>query len=308
MIVALFGTPSFAVPTLEALANNPEFTLAAVVTQCDRPVGRKAVLTPPPVKVRAQELEVPVLQIEKINREESLEQLRALGCDVFVTAAYGQILSQKLLDIPKYGVVNVHASLLPKYRGASPIAWAIKNGEKFTGVTTMFSDAGIDTGDIILQRELPIEPDDTTQTLTDKLAAAGAETLIATLYRIMRGQAPRYRQDETLATRTPILKKSHGQIDFTKSEHEIDCLVRAMTPWPGTWTTLDGKTLKIFGVKPALGHGEPGTVLDENFTIACGGGALRPTEIQLEGSKRMKTADFLRGKKIVPGTVLKWKD
>ena len=128
MIVALFGTPSFAVPTLEALANNPEFTLAAVVTQCDRPVGRKAVLTPPPVKVRAQELEVPVLQIEKINREESLEQLRALRCDVFVTAAYGQILSQKLLDIPKYGVVNVHASLLPKYRGASPIAWAIKNG------------------------------------------------------------------------------------------------------------------------------------------------------------------------------------
>ena len=217
-------------------------------------------------------------------------------------------MSQKLLDIPKYGVVNVHASLLPKYRGASPIAWAIKNGEKFTGVTTMFSDAGIDTGDIILQRELPIEPDDTTQTLTDKLAAAGAETLIATLYRIMRGQAPRYRQDETLATRTPILKKSHGQIDFTKSEHEIDCLVRAMTPWPGTWTTLDGKTLKIFGVKPALGHGEPGTVLDENFTIACGGGALRPTEIQLEGSKRMKTADFLRGKKIAPGTVLKWKD
>ena len=304
MRIALFGTPEFAVPTLEALAKNPDFDLCAVVTQCDRPVGRKAVLTPPPVKVRAQELGVDVLQIEKINQPESLQMLRALACDVFVTAAYGQILSQKLLDIPPQGVVNVHASLLPKYRGASPIAWSIRCGEAFTGITTMFTDAGVDTGDIILQRQMPIEPDDTTQTLTQRLAVMGAEVLIATLYRIMRNQAPRYKQDESLATRTPILTRMHGKIDFTGTARQVDCLVRAMTPWPGTFTKLHGKTLKVFAVEVCQGRGVPGTVLDDQLTVACGEGAVRLLSVQLEGGRRMQAKDFLRGRAVQAGTVL----
>jgi len=304
MRAALFGTPYFAIPSLEALHACPDIELVAVVTQCDRPVGRKAIMTPPPIKVRAQELGVPVLQIEKINLEESLEQLRALDCDVFITAAYGQILRQPLLDIPKYGVINVHASLLPKYRGAAPIAWSIKCGETVTGVSTMFTDVGVDTGDILLQSEVAIEDTDTTETLTEKLAKCGAETLIDTLHQLADGTLVRIPQDNEQATRTPMIKKTHGKIDFAMKAREIDCLVRAMTPWPGTWTTMGGKQLKVFGVEKVDGHGTPGTIIDGDFTIACGDGAIRPTEIQLEGSKRMKTQDFLRGRKPAQGTVL----
>ncbi len=304
MRVALFGTPQFAVPVLEAMIRDPETEVAAVVTQCDRPVGRKAVMTPPPIKTAAQQYQIPVLQIEKINKEESLEQLRALSCDLFVTAAYGQILSQKLLDIPPQGVVNVHASLLPAYRGASPIAWSILCGDRETGVTTMFTDAGMDTGDIILQRRIPIEDMDTTQTLTEKLSLLGADLLIETLHGITEKTVPRIPQDSQKATKTPILNKTHGRMDLSRTFRELDCQIRAMTPWPGTWTTLDGKTLKIFGIRRVDGSGAPGTVIDDKLGIACGDGAFRPLEVQLEGSKRMPLDVFLRGRKIEKGTVL----
>ena len=304
MKVALFGTPQFAVPVLKAMVRDDETQVVAVVTQCDRPVGRKAVMTPPVIKTAALELDIPVLQIEKINREESLQQLRSLNCDLFVTAAYGQILSQKLLDIPPMGVVNVHASLLPAWRGASPIAFSILNGEEVTGVTTMFTDAGLDTGDIILQKTIRIEDTDTTQTLAEKLAGLGAETLIETLHLIARGKAPRIPQDEAYATKSQILSKQHGKMDLERTFRELDCQVRAMTPWPGTWTKLDGKTLKIFGIRRVEGKGQAGTVIDDNFTIACGDGAFRPVEVQLEGSKRMPVDVFLRGRKIEKGTVL----
>ncbi len=304
MRVALFGTPEFAVPVLEALIADKDTDVAAVVTQEDRPAGRKGILTAPPVKIRAQEAGIPVLQFEKINRTGPLDRLRELSCDLFVTAAFGQILGRRLLAIPPRGVVNVHGSLLPEFRGASPIAGAIRAGRDVTGVTTMYTDAGVDTGDIILQRELPILPEDTTGSLTEKMAVLGAQLLIETLHAIEAGTAPRIPQQEEKASVTPILDRESGFVDFSGTMRETLDLIRSMDPWPGTYTLMDNEKLKIFRAEKREGlSGEPGMVLEDpgKMTVAVKDGAVSLTEIQMPAKKRMRTEDFLRGHKISAG-------
>lgn len=305
MRIVFMGTPAFAVPSLAALLDHG-YEVVAAVTQPDRPSGRGNKLTACPVKELAVSHGVPVLQFERIRRQEGLDALRALSPDLFVTAAFGQILSQKVLDIPQMGTVNVHASLLPAYRGPAPINWCIIEGETDTGVTTMMTDAGIDTGDILLQRQTPIGLEETAGELTERLASLGADLLIETLRRMADGTCPRIPQDEALASRHPMLDKAHGRIDWTQSATDIANLVRGVNPWPGAWTALpDGGTLKIWQAQAGLGMGEPGQILfadgRRGMAVACGEGALTILEMQAPGSRRMAAADYLRGHPIDSG-------
>ena len=305
MRVVFMGTPEFAVPSLKALLD-AGYGVVGVFTQPDRPVGRGHKLAACPVKKLAVERGVPVYQFERLRNEEGLACLRALAPDIVVTAAFGQILSQALLDVPKMGTVNVHASLLPAYRGAAPINWCILNGETRTGVTTMLTDAGVDTGAMLLRRETDIGETETAAELSARLSQLGAELLIETLKGYIAGEIAPTPQDERLASRQPMLKKEMGLIDWTRSAKEIACQARGLDPWPSAWTDYLGGTLKIYRARPAMGEGEPGTVLrssaKEGLFVACGEGALEVLEMQAPGGKRMSARAYLAGKKIEPGT------
>ncbi len=305
MRVVFMGTPEFAVPSLKALLD-AGYAVVGVFTQPDRPVGRGHKLAACPVKKLAVERGVPVYQFERLRNEEGLACLRALAPDIVVTAAFGQILSQALLDVPKMGTVNVHASLLPAYRGAAPINWCILNGETRTGVTTMLTDAGVDTGAMLLRRETDIGETETAAELSARLSQLGAELLIETLKGYIAGEIAPVKQDERLASRQPMLKKEMGLIDWTRSAKEIACQARGLDPWPSAYTDCLGGTLKIYRARPAMGEGEPGTVLrssaKEGLFVACGEGALEVLEMQAPGGKRMSARAYLAGKKIEPGT------
>ena len=299
MRAVFMGTPAFAVPPLRALLE-AGIDVVAACTQPDRPSGRGNRMVPCHVKALAVERGIPVLQFERIRRQEGVDALSVLAPDLFVTAAFGQILSQRVLDIPRLGTVNVHASLLPKYRGPAPINWCIIEGETVTGVTTMMTDAGIDTGDILLQCEMEIDPEETAGELSERLSMLGAELLIETLCRIDAGDCPRMPQDHARATRHPMLSKELGHIDWMHPAARIANLVRGVSPWPGAYAEMaDGRMLKIWKAHAVDGDGVPGRALcadaKRGLTVACGDGALAVTELQAPGARRMAATDYLRG-------------
>ena len=301
------GTPDFAVPSLKALIREG-YDVAGVFTQPDRPKGRGNKLTPSPVKVAATEAGIPVYQPERI-RKTGTEDLRNLKPDLCVTAAFGQILSQEVLDIPPEGNINVHASLLPKHRGAAPIAHAIMTGDKKAGVTTMMMDAGIDTGDMLLQEETAVGESETCGELTERLSLIGAELLIRTIRAMEAGTLKRIRQNEAEMTYDPMLTKELGRPDWTRSAGEIRGLINGLNPWPCVSVPLDGGRLKLLRAVGAEGSGEPGTVLRADpkggLVIACGNGAVRILELQAPGGKQMKAEDYLRGHGIPEGCILR---
>jgi len=298
MNLVFCGTPQFAVPTLETLAN-AEFNIRLVLTQPDRPKGRGLELVASPVKQSAEKLGLPVQQPEKIKTNEQLRtQLESLAADAIVVVGYGRIIPAWMLEMPKYGNINLHASLLPKYRGAAPIQWAIASGEKTTGVTTMRIDEGLDTGDILLQQELGIFDDDTSETLAPKLAAIGAELMMTTLRELQSETITPRPQDNEQATLAPILKKEDGRIDFSRTAQEIYKRVRAFQPWPGAFTTLRGKMLNITAAKTAAEKvAERGLLVKgPQLFVGCGGNSsLEILELQPEGKKRMPARDFIHG-------------
>ena len=306
MRIVFMGTPEFAVPSLKALVDSGEEVIA-VVAQPDKPQGRGLKFSPPPTKVFAEERGIRVLQPKSIRTDDFLRELRELGPDIIIVAAYGKILPKSVLDLPELGCINVHASLLPKYRGAAPVNWAIARGEKVTGVTIMRMDEGMDTGDMLLAREVPIGDDDTGETLSVKLSAAGAELLVQSLDCLREGDVHPMKQDDSLATYAPMLKKEDGRIDWMKPAREIRDLIRGMLPWPGAFTFLEGKMLKIYRATISEGVGKGGEVVQAPkgvLRVVTGEGALDILELQLEGGKRLYARDFLSGRKIEPGTVL----
>ena len=320
MKIIFMGTPDFAAAALEKIAEaGHEITL--VVTQPDKPKGRSGELQVSDVKACALKHGFPVFQPERIKLEENVAYLKNYEADIYVVAAFGQILSQEILDIPKFGCVNIHASLLPKYRGAAPIQQSIIDGEEKTGVTIMQMAAGMDTGDILLQREIPIDDDETGGGLFDKLSDLGAELIVEALPKIERGELTPVPQDESLATKCGKLSKNMGKIDFNKNAQAIRNLVRGLNPWPSAFTRLDGKMLKIwvadafddkkiketFVNVETVKNAAPGTVsfvTKDSIGVATGKGTLVLREVQLEGKKRMSVKDFLLGNKIEIGTKL----
>jgi len=296
--VVFMGTPQFAVPTLVGLAEGYE--IVAVVTQPDRGSGRGRRLRPPPVKQAAQRLGLLVWQPRTLRTPEAVAYLRGLTPNVMVVAAYGQILRPKVLEIPPRGCVNVHASLLPRYRGAEPVAAAILAGEKETGVTIMLMDEGMDTGPILAQRSIPIAPDDTRATLTEKLAHLGADLLLETLPRWLGGEIKPQPQDDALASYAPLLKREDGEIDWARPAVVIERMVRAYTPWPGTYTHWRGRRLKVLRARPLhKPEGEAGRVIEtpEGVAVGTGQGALLLEEVQLASKRAMLADDFVRGQR-----------
>ncbi|MBC8570915.1 methionyl-tRNA formyltransferase [Zongyangia hominis] len=303
MNLVFMGTPDFAVPCLRALAEGGHHILG-VYTQPDKPKGRGYQMTFSPVKELALELGLPVFQPTTFKDAAVVEQLRALKPELIVVVAYGKILPKAVLDIPVLGCVNVHGSLLPKYRGAGPIQWSVIRGEKETGITTMFMGEGLDTGDMILKKATPIGEDETAGELFDRLMALGAQCLMETIALFERGEVPREPQNDEASTYAPMLDKKLARLDFSKSAEEIHNLVRGLNPWPVAFTTLGDKKLKVFAAKPAAGYaGEPGRLLSgERLIVGCGGGAVEFLEVALEGKKRMSGVDFLRGRRLEKGT------
>lgn len=306
--IIFMGTPAFAVPSLEALAAAGHRVLAAV-TQPDRPVGRGRQLTPPPVKHSAQRLGIPVLQPEKIRTEAFAREMAALAPDVLVVVAFGRILPAALLNLPRLGAVNIHGSLLPRYRGPAPIQWALINGDAVTGVTAMLMDEGLDTGPTLCAREVAIRPEDTSATLHDRLSMAGAELLITALEGLASGTLTPLVQDDRQATYAPLLAKKDGRIAWQKPARELACFIRGMTPWPGAYTFHGDRRLKIFRAQPlaAATDETPGRVLpgfEDELRVATGDGVLSILEIQGESGKRLAIRDFLRGHHLPPGTLL----
>ncbi len=300
MRVVFLGTPEFSVPSLKALAEGG-YKVVGVFTQPDRPRGRGNKMLPSPVKTCAVEMGIPVFQPVKI-RVDGVEDLRALKPDLCVTAAFGQILSQEILDIPTIGTVNVHSSLLPKYRGSAPVNWAIIQGETVTGVTTMMTDRGLDTGDILLQKTIEILPGETAEELIRRMAPVGAELLMETIRRLQAGNCPRRPQDEGEASYFPMLKKEMGEIDWRLSAREIVCRVRGLTPWPGaSFAWENGESFKVWKASAAENPSgmRPGALLcadgKQGLVIAAGEGAVRIEEMQSQGGKRMSARDYLRG-------------
>ena len=307
--VVFMGTPQFAVPTLCALTE-AGYDVVGVFTQPDRPAGRGNKLTACPVKVCALEKGLPVFQFEKIRQSEGVCQLKALRPDVVVTAAFGQILTQEILDIPTRGTVNVHASLLPAYRGSAPINWCILMGEKEAGVTIMLTEKGIDTGDMLSRCATPIGELETAGELTERLSVIGARLLIDTLPGYLDGSIAPEKQDPDLASYQPMLKKEMGEIDWTRSAAEIACQVRGLNPWPCAYTDLADGRLKIYLARPIAWEGgeKAGTVVRsgarEGLAVRCGEGALEILELQAPGGKRMAAKAYLAGKRIDAGTRL----
>lgn len=303
MNVVFMGTPDFAVPSLENIAK--VHNVQAVFTQPDKPVGRKMVLTPPDVKVCAEKLGIPVYQPVKLKDSDSYEIIKELNPDVIVVVAYGQILPENILNIPKYGCINVHGSLLPKYRGAAPIQWSVLNGDKVTGVTTMYMEKGLDTGDILETKEYEIGINDTAGEVFDTLAEMGGKLILDTLEKAEKGQLHPIKQDDSKSSYAKMLDKSMCNIDFAKTNLQVHNQVRGLSPWPVASTKLNGKVLKIFETRLAEGKGKPGEILNTNpLTIACGEGAVVVNTVQLQGKKKMDSKAFLQGHKLEKGTVI----
>ncbi len=309
MRIVFMGTPQFAVPSFEALIGRG-YQVVGAFTQPDRPAGRGHQLASCPVKAAAARAGVPVFQFQKIRSDEGVEALTSLSPDLCVTAAFGQILSQKVLDIPALGTVNVHASLLPAYRGAAPVNWCLIEGETVTGVTTMMTDKGIDTGDILLQRQAPVAPEETAGELLARLSVIGAELLLETLEKLEAGTCPRTKQDEARASYFPMLKKEMGRIDFHQSAERIANLVRGLNPWPGAYALLPEGQLKVHKVRPAAAErtGRPGEILEagakKGLVVACGDGAIEILEMQAPNAKPMTAKAYLAGKRLPAGDVL----
>ena len=307
MRIVFMGTPEFAVPTLRALCD-AGYDVVGVYTQPDRPKGRGKKLAPPPVKEEALKRGIPVFQPQRIRRE-SVEELRALAPDLCVTAAFGQILSQEILDIPPLGNINVHASLLPKHRGSAPIAWGILQGDKQAGITTMMMDAGIDTGDMLLQRAVDILPGETAGELTERLSHVGGELLLETLRQLEAGTLERIPQDHANMTYDPKLTKEMGIVDWTKSAKEIVNQIHGLNPWPGASTAIEGGRLKLIRAEAAEGTGAAGEIIAADpkagLVVACGEGAVRVTVLQAPGGKPMNSKDYLRGHPMQVGMTLK---
>ena len=306
--VVFMGTPDFSVPTLKALHESGH-RLRLVVTQPDRPKGRGRKVVAPPVKTVAEGFGYPVIQPTAVKTDEFVDRLKSVEPDVLVVIAYGRILIPRVLEIPKIAPVNVHASLLPAYRGPAPIQWAIINGDAETGVTTMRMEAGLDTGDILMTAKEPIYTDDTAATLARRLSKKGAEVLIKTLDALSQDQLKPVAQDDRLATIAPMLNKSDGRIPWQKPAHRIACFIRGMNPWPGAYTFHGEARLKIFNAVPCPSDdtGAPGTVVEgfpDELRVATGDGELSIQEIQAASGKRMSIRDFLRGYQIPPGTRL----
>lgn len=308
MRVIFMGTPDFSVGILEEIIKAGHEVVLAV-TQPDKPKGRGNTVQFPPVKETALTHGIEVYQPTKIRDAECVEYLRKYHADIMIVAAFGQILSKEILDMPRYGCVNVHASLLPKYRGAAPIQWAVINGEKVSGVTTMRMDIGIDTGDMIEKVEVPLDKEETGGSLFDRLAEEGAKLCVHTMSEIEAGRATYTKQDESEATHTSMIKKQFGKIDWTKSAVEIERLVRGLNPWPSAYTSLNGKTLKIWrtSVEEADSGAKAGTIVSLNkdeIAVQTGKGILLLQEVQLEGKKRMPVDAFLRGYQLEKGALL----
>ena len=300
------GTPDFATGTLQGLID-AGVNLVGVYSQPDRPKGRGKKLTPPPVKELALKYDIPVYQPQKLRDPEAVAELQQLAPDLVVVVAYGQILPQSVLDIPKFGCINVHASLLPKYRGAAPINKAIIDGETVTGITTMLMDAGLDTGDMLVRKSLEIAPDETAGELHDRLAILGRETMEETLQQVLDGTLKPEKQNDDETSYAPMMKKEDGLIDWSLPAQEVHDRIRGLAPWPGAYTSLDGETLKVSRTEVVEGSGKPGTVqsVDEDgVDIACGDGVVRLGALQLPGKKMMPAADFLRGHQLSVGTKL----
>jgi methionyl-tRNA formyltransferase len=307
MNLLFFGTPDFAVPSLERLIAG-KFPIELVVTNADEPSGRGYALKAPPVKQAALRAGLVVYQPAKLRDPATVEYLSRYRPDAAVVVAYGHILPPWLIGLPRLGCINLHASLLPKYRGAAPIQWSLVRGETVTGVTTMRIDAGLDTGDILLQREVAIGDDDTAETLGWRLSQVGAELTVETLQRLERGDVEAHAQDHAQATLAPILKKEDGRIDWRQPALAIWNRIRGLRPWPGAYTTLRGKNLHIWAASRPVAEtatsAAPGTLVAERarLRVACGQGSLlEATELQLEGRKRLPARDFLNGVKIAPG-------
>ncbi|MBR2337188.1 MAG: methionyl-tRNA formyltransferase [Clostridia bacterium] len=305
MRVIYLGTPEFAVAPLKAIIQSGRHKVVAVVTQPDRPVGRKNIITPPPVKVVATENGIPVFQYEKI-RTEGVEDLKGVGADIMITCAYGQILSKEIIDICPHGIINIHASLLPKYRGAAPIQYAVIKGEKTTGVTVMQTEEGLDTGDILEAFETPIGESETAGDLFTRLSALGAENICSVLDKIESGAITPIKQDESQAFVVKTIKKEDALIDFSKSSLEVKNLINGMNPWPIAFTYANGKKLKIYRAVKVDGIGKAGEVIkaDKRLFIACGDGAIEVMELQEEGGKVMNALSYLNGRKLKVGDLL----
>jgi methionyl-tRNA formyltransferase len=304
--VVFMGTPEFACPTLQRLIDRGD-EIVTVVTQPDRPKGRGQKSVPPPVKELAERHGFRVLQPLKVRAPEFIRLMGEIDPDLIVVVAFGQILPKALLEIPRHGCINVHASLLPRYRGAAPLNWCIINGENETGVTTMLMDVGLDTGDMLVKRVTPIDPDEDARSLHDRLSILGAEALDETLELLAAGRLSPEKQDDALSCYAPMLKKEDGLMDWTRDPRSVKNLVRGMNPWPGAFTYLDGKLVKIYRVATGDGSGAPGTVLAagrDGIEVACNGGSVLLQELQLEGKKRLKAKEFLAGCRIGPGAVL----
>lgn len=310
MRIIFMGTPDFSVGIMEAMAERGHEIVLAV-TQPDKPKGRGGKVACSPVKEAAVRRNIPVFQPKKVREPENIAMLREQKPDMIVVAAFGQILPEEILTMAPFGCINVHASLLPKYRGASPIQWAVLDGEKESGVTIMRMDTGVDTGDIVAQKAIPLDPEETAGSLFDKLASLGASLLCESIDSIEKGTAVYTPQDHAKATHTGKIEKSMGKMDWTLPATVLERRVRGLSPWPGAYTFCSGKTLKIWKAAVAdgapAGHAvSPGSVLEakESLLVQTGDGALCLTEVQLEGKKRMDAASFLRGNPLPQGTVL----
>lgn len=306
--IVFMGTPDFSVPILRRIIEDG-YEVIGVVTQPDRPVGRKKILTPPPVKIEAEKHGIPVFQPEKIREEKALQEILALNPDLIVTAAFGQILPKKLLDGPKLGCINVHASLLPELRGGAPMHYAIIQGKEKTGVTIMYMVEKLDAGDMLAKVEVPITEEDTVGTLHDKLSIAGAELLSETLPKLIRGELKGIPQDDSKATFAPTIKREQEKVDWHKTGEEIYNQVRGMNPWPVAYTLFNGEVMKLWKVLKVTGvSGEPGKIIaieKDGFIVATGNEtAIKIVELQPAGKKKMPASDFLRGTKISIGDVL----
>jgi methionyl-tRNA formyltransferase len=300
------GTPEFALHTLQGLVD-AGLNLVGVYTQPDRPKGRGKQLAAPPVKELALRHGIPVYQPVKLRAPEAVAGLEALAPDLIVVVAYGQILPKSVLEIPRYGCINVHASLLPKYRGAAPINKAIMDGETVTGITTMLMDEGLDTGDMLVKRSLAIGPRETAGELHDRLALLGRETMEETLAQLCAGTLAPEKQDSALTSYAPMLKKEDGRLDWNRPAIELHNQVRGLDPWPGAYTLLNGELLKLASTRVAAGRGEPGCILAaeaDGVQVACGEGVLVIGALQLAGRKRLAAAEFMRGQPLPAGTRL----
>ncbi len=305
MNIVFMGTPDFAVPSLKALASDDRFSVKAVYTQPDKPVGRKKILTPPDVKIAANDLNIPVYQPETLKDESVISEIRSFEPDVIVVIAYGKILPQSVLDIPKYCCVNIHGSILPKYRGAAPIQRAVINGEKVTGITSMRMNAGLDTGDIIKIYKTEIKPEETSGELFDRLAESAPDVLKETLISLENGTAVFTKQSDENSTYAKPLSKDEAVINWNESADTIYNKIRGMNPWPVSFTYINGKKLKIFSAEICEKSGTAGKLISKTPAIvACGEKSIKLISVQQEGKKQMSAEDFFRGQRINIGEII----